>query len=665
MSRFSKLEGIARKKRELNYIDPYPDVEDFHQNDLLRYFDRMNLDYLVARKTKTKTIDSREKVKGYIEEVKNAFKQSLGELPHSTANRVEITKTIDQGTYLIDNVFIESLPDLYISANFYYPKNCMEPRPAVLLLCGHAAEGKANVTYVSFCVEAVSNGFCVLVIDPLGQGERKVKNLKEGVDETFFNPVRAHCFVDQQLSLMGEQAVQYMMWDNVRGLDYLLSRREVDPERVAVSGNSGGGTMAAFMGVFDDRIKAVAPSCYITELYTLIRRILAQDCEQCLPNFMKYGLDLSDLVTAAAPKPYFIGTALVDFFPIDGARDAYVEAKKMYRLLDKEDNLDIYTAAQGHGFWFDIRAKLLQFLCVHFNVEFIENKAIDYEQIPTEEQLLCAPKGEPSPYTETTIEDIILSKATAKFSAAKKELLPQDVVRERVMNVLEIDLDLLSASLIETKPLDDQSRGVTAVNVTFFSEHHMEIFGVLYEKKGESKDSVLVFVGDREQMDIEQLLRGHSAVFCVEPRGIGKGSVNRRSSFGIFDVEMATCYNAQMQGRTMQGMMVMDVIAAVQILKAMDGYDEANIVLYGKEEHALTALYTAIITRIQHVWLENLLDSFKSIVSNKAHHWGPAVFALGLLNNFDVNDLVSAVSPGNIRIDGLLNHLKSICPSPF
>jgi cephalosporin-C deacetylase-like acetyl esterase len=659
MSRFSKLEGIARKRRELIYIDPYPDVEEFHQNDLLRYFDQMNLDYLVARKTKTKTIDSAVKVKGYIEEVKHAFKQSLGELPHSTANRVEITKTLDQGTYLIDNVFIESLPDLYISANFYYPKDCVEPRPAVLLLCGHAPEGKANVTYISFCVEAVSNGFCVLVIDPLGQGERKVENLKENAADTYFSPVRAHCFIDQQLSLMGEQAVQYMMWDNIKGLDYLLSRKEVDPERVAVSGNSGGGTMAAFMGVFDDRIKAVAPSCYITELYALIRRILAQDCEQCLPNFMKYGLNLSDLVTAAAPKPYFIGTALVDFFPIDGARDAYVEAKHMYRLLDKVDNLDIYTAAQGHGFWFDIRAKTLQFLCSHFNVEFIENKAIDYEQIPTEEQLLCAPNGKPSPYTETTIEDMVLSKAAAKFSATKKEPLPQDVVRERVMNVLEIDLDLLNTSLIETKPLDDQSKDVSAAGVTFFSERHMKISGVLYEKKGESKDSLLLFVGDREQMDVEQLLRGHSAVFCVEPRGIGQGTVNKRSSFGIFDVEMATCYNAQMQGRTMQGMMVMDVIAAVEILKAMDGYGAANIVLYGKEEHALTALYTAIITRTHHVWLENLLDSFKSIVNNKVHQWGPAIFAIGLLNNYDVSDLVSAVSPDKIRIDSRSNHLKS------
>jgi hypothetical protein len=658
LSRYSELEGIARKRRELNFIDPYPDVEEFHQNDLLQYFDRMNLDYLVARKTKTKTINSMEKVKSYIDEVKSAFHKSLGELPRSTASRVEITKTLDQGTYLIDNVFIESLPDLYISANFYYPKNCMEPRPAVLLLCGHAPEGKANVTYVSFCVEAVSNGFCVLVIDPLGQGDRKVKNLKIGANETFLDPVDAHCLIDQRLSLMGEQAVQYMMWDNVRGLDYLLSRREVDPDRVAASGNSGGGTMSAFMGAFDDRIKAVAPSCYITELYALIRRILAQDCEQCLPNFMKYGLDLSDLVTAAAPKPYFIGTALVDFFPIDGTRDAYVEAKKMYRLLGKEDNLDIYTASQGHGFWFDIRAKALQFLCTHFNVEFIENKAIDYEQIPTEEQLLCAPKGEQSPYTETTIEDIIVSKAAAKFLAGNKEPLPQDVVRERVMNVLKIDLDLLNASLIETKFLNDLSSGVTAVEVTFFSEHHMKISGILYENKGKSKDSVLVLVGDHEKMDREQLLGNYSAVFCVEPRGIGKGSVNKQSSFGIFDVDMATCYNAQMQGRTMQGMRVMDVIAAVQILKAMDGYSAANIILYGKEEHALTALYTAIITPIQDIWLENLLDSFKSIVNNKAHHWDPAVFALGLLNNFDVNDLVSAISPGNLRKDGLLNHLK-------
>jgi hypothetical protein len=650
LGRYSKLEEIARQRRVRNFIDPYPDVEEFHQNALLQFLDQLNLDYLVARKTKTKTIDSLEKVQSYIKEVKSIFEKCLGPLPPSSANRAQITKTFDQGTYLIDNVLIESLPDFYITANFYYPKNCREPRPAILLLCGHAPEGKASVTYVSFCVEAVYNGFCVLVVDPMGQGERKVANYPD--------PVHAHDFIDQRLRLIGEQTVQYMMRDYVRGLDYLLSRKEVDPERVAVSGNSGGGTMSALMGAFDDRIKAIAPSCYITELCALIRRILAQDCEQCLPNFMKYGLDLSDLITAAAPKPYFIGAALVDFFPIDGTRDAYVEANQMYRLLGKEDNLEIYTASHGHGFWFDIRAKVLQFLCTHFNVEFIENKAIDYEQLPIEEQLLCVPEGEHSPYTKT-LDDIIVSKA-AKIMAADQEPLSKDLVRERLMNVMAIDLGLLDARLMETKFLNDPGASVRATEVAFFSESGMPISGVLYEKKGESKDSVLVAVGDHGKMEIERLLRGHSAVFCVEPRGIGKGSVNERSTFGITEVDISTCYNAQMLGRTMQGMRVMDVIAGIRILKAMDGYHAANLLLYGKEEHALTALYTAILTPVHEVWTENLLDSFQSIVNNQAHHWDPAVFVHGFLNHFDIDDLVSAVSPAKIRRDGRFNHLKEI-----
>ena len=68
---------------------------------------------------------------------------------------------------------------------------------------------------------------------------------------------------------------------------------------------------------------------------------------------MERGLDLADIVIAAAPKPYFIGASLMDFFPIDGTRDSYLEAQKIYRLLGCAGNLEIRIAPKPHGFWWE------------------------------------------------------------------------------------------------------------------------------------------------------------------------------------------------------------------------------------------------------------------------------------------------------------------------
>ncbi len=105
--------------------------------------------------------------------------------------------------------------------------------------------------------------------------------------------------------------------------------------------------------------------------YKLRRRL---DQEPSLPRFMERGLDQADLVTMAAPKPYFIGSSLLDFFPIEGTRETYVEVRRFYSMMGAEDNIEIYVAPKPHGFWHDTREKLLRFLCKHLNVDFIENK---------------------------------------------------------------------------------------------------------------------------------------------------------------------------------------------------------------------------------------------------------------------------------------------------
>ncbi|WP_169306548.1 alpha/beta hydrolase family protein [Cohnella pontilimi] len=650
MFKVSDWEESATKAREMSYIDAYPEIEEYHQNELLKYLDRRNTEYLVARKRMTKSIDTAEKAQAYAADVRERFRRCLGSLPGGRADRVYVTKTLDQGGYMIDTVYIESIPEQFLTANFYYPKGVKAPLPAFLFLCGHASEGKAAVPYVSFCVEAAMNGCCVLIFDPVGQGERRLRNTGEGTGaEDFLDPVEAHCKLDRQLSLSGGHLAQLMMKDNVKALDYLLSRSEVDPAKVAVTGNSGGGTMAAYMGAYDDRIQVVAPCCYITELRALLYRILAQDAEQCLPSFMLEGLDHSDLVTAAAPKPYLIGSAMFDFFPIDGTRDAFIEAQKMYRLLGAADRLDLHVSIAGHGMWRDMREKVIRFVLHHFHSEF-PGVEIDYARLPGEEQLLCRTDQSAVPEAEKALQDWIRSRSTERG----KSHLEENPTREQIRKTLTERLNItLHQPVVQTQLTDAEGEK----EIILSPEPGLNIVAS-WKKKAEIGQNILLIVGEPDELRAAEVSAGFSAVMTVHPRGTGPSKPNARSSFGIFDPETASNYNMRMLGQTLQGMRVTDVLAAMRLAKTIPGYENAEISLYGKEEHALTALYAAALGDADGVVLDRLLYSFRLIAEHGEHAWGPAIFVLGLPERMDIGDVISALPKDRVKVHGVLDHMK-------
>jgi len=668
-------EQQADRRRELTYIDPYPELECYHRNDFRRYLDRLSAEYLVRRKTAAKEANTPEKAAAYCRDVRQKFRQVVGDLPDDGgAARSFVTGTVDCGSYRVDAVLIESLPDHYATANFYYPAASARPAgplPAILFLCGHAPEGKASPTYVSFCVEAAMNGFCVLAVDPFGQGERRVRSLDGEDGQPWRDAVDAHCYLDQKLALLGEHLGAYMLHDNVKALDYLLSRSEVDPKRVGVTGNSGGGTMSAYMGAFDDRIRAVAPSCYITELRALLHRLMAQDAEQCLPNFMREGLDHSDLVTAAAPRPYMISAAMFDFFPIDGVRDAYIEAKKLYRLMGSEDKLELYVALKGHGYWHDSREQVLRFFCRHFAVPFTENKAIDYERLPDEEELRVVREQIGLPPVRKSLPDLVRERAHVTSNTRDRTVRSRPL-RERVLEALQLTEEQVAHALRPVEAEGRQAtRGSEAIddpdNWTFESEPGMPISAQWAPSQEQGGSSVLLAVGEPPACEAQQSIASFvslsgpcAGMLTVHPRGTGPAALDPKSSFGMFDPEWASGYQLRMQGKCLQGLRVLDALAAIRELHVRNGEAaRTDVTLYGKEEHALTALYAAILSGVRRVRLAGLPRSFRDFLVEEGHRWLPVIFAPGLLNLFDIDELLQfMIDNGEIVIDDYRNPMK-------
>ena len=201
-----------------------------------------------------------DQVRARQEYVRRTILDSLGGWPEKTPLRPVITGTLDRDTYRVEKLVFESLPGFRVTANVYVPKQG-GPFPAILGVAGHSKEGKAIDTYQYAWIGFVKRGWLVIAYDPPGQGERSeywdatANKSKIGIG------THEHTMAGLQTLLTGTNIARYEVWDGIRAFDYLLTRNDVDPKRIAVAGNSGGGTQSAYLSVLEPRLAVSAPSC--------------------------------------------------------------------------------------------------------------------------------------------------------------------------------------------------------------------------------------------------------------------------------------------------------------------------------------------------------------------------------------------------------------------
>src|SRR5207237_3992482 len=145
------------------------------------------------------------------------------------------------------------------------------------------------------------NGLAVLSYDPIGQGER-VQLLDRMGKPAVKGSTTEHTLTGIGALLVGRETASYRVWDGIRSLDYLTSRSEIDPKRLGCTGNSGGGTMTAYLMALDERIVAAVPSCYITSLERLFATIGPQDAEQNITGQVAFGMEHADYLTMRAQQ---------------------------------------------------------------------------------------------------------------------------------------------------------------------------------------------------------------------------------------------------------------------------------------------------------------------------------------------------------------------------
>jgi hypothetical protein len=348
---------------------PAPSTEGPTITPYLKYQTEMAWHQDEQRRKRWDSIHNEEDLLRLQRELRDQLLKMLGGLPtERTPLNPHATGRLQMDGFHIEKLIFESLPGIYVTALLYVPDVGPKRHPAVLVPSGHSPNGK--VYYQALCQRLVQRGYVVIAWDPVGQGERsQFWDAKK--NKSRYNLICAeHAVMGNLAYLAGTNLARWEIWDGIRAVDYLLTRPEVDPDRINITGTSGGGFQVATIAALDPRIKVAAPSCYITALpmrmYNRIFKDPDSDPEQDLYGMIANGVDHAGLLMMMYPRPVFVAAAVLDFFPIEGAHKSVREATELYSRFGYSDRIAIHEGYHDHQYSPENQEAAFDFLD-HFN----------------------------------------------------------------------------------------------------------------------------------------------------------------------------------------------------------------------------------------------------------------------------------------------------------
>ena len=277
--------------------------------------------------------------------LREAMVAAVGGFPARTPLNAKMLAVVKRDAYRVESILFESRPAHYVTANLYIPEGG-GPFPVVVVTCGHYSEGKNTPAIQRACVLLAKGGFAAFVIDPIDQGER-IQLASAGTES-----VSGHVNAGLRAHLLGWSAAQFRLWDGIRALDYLETRREIDAKRVGVTGVSGGGTMSAYLNAVDLRYSAAAPMGFITTMRILTCTCGPQDAEQVIFGQLASGLNHLSLLVMNGDSAVCPGFSRGDFFSYVGAADTLEKARRIRASENHPERIDVLECHGPHA-WYE------------------------------------------------------------------------------------------------------------------------------------------------------------------------------------------------------------------------------------------------------------------------------------------------------------------------
>jgi dienelactone hydrolase len=337
------------------------------------------------------------------------LKRGLGRMPETPCDlEPEVLGTLTREGYAIERLTFQSRPGVRVTANLYRPLPTEGRHPAVLSVHGHWPWARIDPHVQARSIGLARLGYVCLAVDAFGAGERAI----DPAPGTYHGGLVGASLWPAGVPLQGLQ-----VYDNRRAVDYLVSRPEVNPDRLAITGASGGGVQTLFAGATDARFKAVVPVCGVATVYAYLR-VAACVCE-VLPGGALF-CTTGDLLAMVAPRALMVISATQDAFQfsVPATEESVAYARVRFRLLEAEEKIRHVSIESGHDYNQPMREALYGWL-ERWLRDQSDGRPIPEPKLALEDPqtLRCYPDGPSRPKTVVTIPAFALREGRARLAA--------------------------------------------------------------------------------------------------------------------------------------------------------------------------------------------------------------------------------------------------------
>lgn len=636
----------------------------------------------------------------------NSLREWIGPFPERTPLRSTVTRRIDLGDgFIIENLIFESRPHLLVTANLYLPEKVSEKIPAIVVVHSHHAP-KNQIELQDLGMTWARSGTAVLIMDQINGGERSQS--QPWSRESYYGRYAT----GNQLYLAGESLIKWMAWDIMRGIDVLLERSFIDPDRIVLLGAvAGGGDPAALTANLDHRIAAVIPFCFGE----------ASPEAHYLEGPRKYDFDTADpgwgfwettrnlphsvnkqffpwfLCAAGAPRPFIFSFELAWPTTVE-EEPAWARYKKVYEFYNAGKHLssvDGLGPFPGPGETNQIgtyhRQRIDPILNRWFNIPIPQS---EYHNMRAESELWCLTPAVAAKYKPEPVSSLVrnlaierLSDARSKrtnLTAAERKKALSEALKEKLGNIEPVSRPsvhtlwtrkhsnfIMEASSVETE------KGITLPVFLFIPENKVQQYPVVLALAQGGKEGFL----NKRYDEIASLLEKGIAVCLPDLRATGE--LNSSTSRG--PGAMSHAANELMLGGTLIGSQLKDARTIFHWLSRRSDIDSKRIVLWGDsfaEPNApdfifdqspgqkpgpvpqrqseplgsfltvLTALYESQVSAIA---CSGGLVSFLSVLENRYCHIPQDVVVPGILEVTDLGEIVESIFPRPVFLEKMVD----------
>ena len=268
-------------------------------------------------------------------EWRTAWLEGIGGLPETkTPLKAKAGPVVRCDGFTLQNILFESQPGVYVVGHLFLPDAAKfaPPYPCVMMPMGHSDNGILNLRYATHAAMTARAGLAVFSWDPIGQGERR--QIDRRFESQFSECAREHSSLGARGWLVGWNFARFRIWDAIRAVDYVLTRREIDGKRLGVMGTSGGGTMSAYMQAWDERITVAFPNCFVSSIRAVFGERGCHDAEQFFFGQLTSGVNHAAILALGQPcVALATGSRWRDYFPHAGATDTFAVFTNMTSSL--------------------------------------------------------------------------------------------------------------------------------------------------------------------------------------------------------------------------------------------------------------------------------------------------------------------------------------------